>query len=166
MVATPRVKLGASTGNRKWYIDVNTAASGAAVWAPVGGVTDFKPSRDGNMEDDSDFDSGGYQSETKTAEKWSADLKVARKVTTASALAYDPGQEFLRAKSQGVFGVANSCEIRYYEMEPAGPRIEAFQGRCAVDYTDDGGGMTALSTASIKMMGQGALVAIAHPAAA
>lgn len=164
MAATPRVILGPSTGNRKWYLDVNTAASGAvAAWVPVSGITDFKPGRDGNMEDDSDFDSGGFQSETKTAEKWSADVKLMRKVTTASATAYDPGQETLRLKSYGKFGVANSVEIRYYEMEPEGPRIEAYQGRCAVAWSDDGGGMTALSTSTVKLSGQGALVAIAHP---
>lgn len=163
MVAPARNVLGPSTLNRKWWIDVDTGTTGTPVWTPVGGVTDFKPSRDSNMEDDSDFDSGGYQSETKTAEKWSADLKVARKVTGASATAYDAGQEFLRLKSYGQMGVANSASIRYYEMEPGGPRVEAYQGRCSVGWTDDGGNMTALSTSSVKLGGQGVLVAIAHP---
>ncbi len=162
-----RVQLGASTVNRKWYLDVNTALGGAAAtWTPVGGMTDFKPGRDANKEDSSDFDSGGFMSKTKTGEAWSVVLKVARKVRRATPTAYDPGQEFLRAKGQGKMGVANSCEIRFYEMEEGGPRVEAFQGLCSVDYSDDGGGMTALSTASITLDGQGALVAIAHPAAA
>jgi len=60
--------------------------------------------------------------------------------------------------------VANSAEIRYYEMETGGPRIEAYQGRCAVAWSDDGGGMTALRTATVKLSGQGVLTAIAHPA--
>lgn len=164
--STPRAPLGASTTNRKWYLDVNTAAAGAAspLWVPVSGVTDFKPDRSANTQDDSDFDSGGFGSMTKTGEDWSITVKLARKVTTASATAYDPGQEFLRQHSQGKFGVANSVNVRYYEMEPGGPRVEAYQGRCAVEWTDDGGNNTALSTVTCKMDGQGALVAIAHPA--
>ena len=61
-------------------------------------------------------------------------------------------------------GVANSVEIRYYEMEPSGPRGEAYQGRAAVSFAEEGGAMTALSTATCDLMGQGALTAIAHPA--
>jgi hypothetical protein len=163
MPAPARVVLGPSTVNRKWYLDVNTGTTAAPVWTPVGGINSFTPSRDGNMEDDSDFDSGGFQSETKTAEKWSAEVKLARKVTAASVTAYDPGQEFLRQKSYGKFGVANSAEIRYYEMELGGPRVEAYQGRCAVAFTEDGGAMTGLSTATCRLSGQGALTAIAHP---
>lgn len=158
-----RVVLGASTTTRSWYVDCNTGTTAVPIWTPVGGISDFKPSRDGSMEDDSDFDSGGYQSETKTAEKWGADLKLVRKVTAASSTAYDPGQEFLRAKSEGTFGVANSAEIRYYEMETGGPRIQAYQGRCAVGWSEDGGGMTSLRTATVKMSGQGRLNSIVHP---
>lgn len=163
MTVPARVQLGASTTTRSWYLDVNTGSTASPTWTPVGGIADFKPSRAGNMEDDSDFDSGGYQSDTKTAEKWSADVKLGRKVTAASSTAYDPGQEFLRLKSEGKFGVANSCEIRYYEMEVGGPRVQAYRGRCGVDYTEDGGGMTSLRTATVKLAGQGALTAIAHP---
>ncbi len=164
MPAPARVTLGPSTTVRSWWLDVNTGSTAVPIWTPVGGISNFKPSRDGNMEDDSDFDAGGFQSETKTAEKWSADVTLARKVTAASTTAYDPGQEFLRLKSYGKFGVANSCELRYYEMEEGGPRAEAYQGRASVAYSEEGGGMTALRTASCKLSGQGALVAIAHPA--
>lgn len=161
-----RVVLGPSTVNRKWYLDVNTSSTVTPTWVPVGGITNFSPSREGNMEDDSDFDSGGFQSETKTAEKWSADVNLARKVTATSTTTYDPGQEFLRLKSYGKMGVANSADIRYYEMEEGGPRVEAYRGRAAVAFSEDGGPMTGLSTATCRLSGQGALVAIAHPAAA
>jgi hypothetical protein len=163
MPAPDRVPLGPSTVNRKWYVDVNTGTTAAPVWTPVRGINSFSPSREGNTEDDSDFDSGGFQSDTKTAEKWSAEMKLARKVTAASITAYDPGQEFLRLKSYGKMGLANSAEVRYYEMEQGGPRVEAYQGRCAVAFTEDGGGMTGLSTATCNLSGQGALFPIAHP---
>lgn len=163
MPAPARIALGASTTNRKWFLDVQTGTAAAPVWTPVGGMIDFKPSRDGNMEDSSDYDSGGFQSETKTAEKWMADVKLGRKVTAGSTTTYDAGQEFLRLKSYGKFGVANSADIRYYEMEQGGPRIEAYRGNAAVAFTEEGGAMTGLSTASCKLSGQGALLTIAHP---
>lgn len=163
MPAPARTKLGASTTNRKWFLDVNTGTDAAPNWVAVNGIMDFKPARDANLEDDSDFDSGGFGSQSKTAESWSVEFKVGRKVTTASVTAYDPGQEALRARSHGKMGVANSIGIRYYEMEPGGPRVEAYRGRAAVTFTDDGGGVKALATASVKLAGQGELAPIAHP---
>ncbi len=163
MPAPARVPLGPSTVNRGWWVDVNTGTTAAPVWTPVGGIISLNPSREGNMEDDSDFDSGGFQSETKTAEKWGLELKLGRKVTAASTTAYDPGQEFLRLKSEGKFGVANSAEVRFYEMEEGGPRQLAYRGRAAVSYSEDGGTMTALRTATCNLSGQGVLAPIAHP---
>lgn len=163
MPAPARIPLGPSTTVRAMWLDVNIGSSAAPNWIPVNGISNFKPSRDGNMEDDSDFDSGGFQSETKTAEKWSVDITLMRKVTAASSTTYDPGQEFLRLKSYGQMGVANSCEIRYYEMESGGPRQEAYQGRCSVSYGEEGGSMTSLRSTSVKLSGQGRLSPIAHP---
>jgi hypothetical protein len=166
MVAPARVPLGASTTNRKWYLDVDTSVTDTPTWTPVNGIMEFTNSHDSNLEDDSDFDSGGFGSSTKTGETWGASFKVARKVTAASALAYDPGQEFLRDKSIGKMGPANSAKVRWYEMEEDGPREEAYSGRAAVTWDPDGGGVTALSTASVTLQGQGQLTQTAHPDAA
>lgn len=162
MTATVKEPLGASTTNRKWYLDVNTGTSGAPVWLGVFGITEFKPTVDPNFEDDSDFDSEGAKSSTKTAYGWGVEAKLARKVTTDDATAYDPGQEFLRAKSDEL-GAANSVQIRFYEMEPGGPREEAYVGMVGVDWQPDGGPMTALSTVAVNLRGQGARTPIAHP---
>lgn len=163
MPATTKVPLGASTTVRKWYLDVNTGTAAAPVWTGVFGMQDFKPALDPTLQDDSDFDGGGYKSQTKTAEAWALELKVARKVTAASALAYDPGQEFLRLKSIGTFGPANSVGIRYYEMEPGGPRVEAYSGTAAVTWSPEGGSMDATDSVAIKLVGQGKLTPITHP---
>lgn len=163
MVALARTPLGTSTTNRKWWCDVNTGTTTTPVWVPLSGITDFKPDRNAATQDDTDFDSGGFGSMVKTGESWSITLKLKRGVTAASPTAYDPGQEFLRAAAQGKFGVANSVGVRYYEMEPGGPRIEAFQGRAAVEWSDDGGNSNALSTVTCKLDGQGVLVALTHP---
>lgn len=162
--ATTPVPLGPSTLNRKWYLDVNTGTAAAPVWLAVNGITNFKPARNPDMKDDSDFNSGGFGSTTKTAETWSVETKVARKVTLASVTAYDPGQELLRLRSYGQTGPANTVNMRYYEMTPGGPRIEAYAGNAAIDWSDDGGDYAAISTSTVKLMGQGLLASIAHPA--
>lgn len=162
MPAPARVTLGPATTNRKWYLDVNTGTTATPIWTPVAGIESLNPKRDSNLEDDSDFDSGGFESSTKTTEKWELEVSLVRK-TGATLTSYDVGQEFLRTKSYGSMGVANSAEIRYYEMEPSGPRVEAYQGRAAVSFTEKGGNMKALSMADVKLTGQGRLSSITHP---
>ncbi|WP_116051678.1 phage tail tube protein [Amycolatopsis palatopharyngis] len=163
MPATTKVPLGASTTTRKWYLDVNTGTDATPTWVGVHGITEFKPAMDPTLQDDSDYDSEGYKSQTKTAEEWAVEAKVVRKVTAADATAYDPGQEFLRTKSVGKFGVANSAQIRYYEMEPGGPRVEAYKGNAAVTWSPEGGAMDELDMVSVTLTGQGKLEPITHP---
>lgn len=238
MPATTKTPLGASTTNRKWYLDVDTnydiadfsatvdatadtftktahgllanepvrftgtlpaplaagttyyvrdvtantfkvsaTVGGAAVditaagtvmvvpqpnWVGVFGMTDLVPTLDNTLQEDSDYDSDGYKSQTKTASQWSLTATVKRAVTTASPTAYDPGQEAIRlAGDQN--GVANSVYVRWYEMEPAGPRVEAYEGLGAVSWSPNGGPMDSLSTVSFTITGQGKRIAVAHP---
>ncbi len=162
MAAPARVPLGAATGNSKWWLDVNTGTTGSPVWLPVCGISEFEGTTDPNLEDDSDFDSEGWASQTKTGDGFMLNVKLQRKVTTADATAYDPGQEYLRAKADGM-GAANSADVRWYEMTDDGPREEAYRGRVAVAWKPDGGARTALSTVSLTLQGQGKRTAIAHP---
>lgn len=161
--ATTKVPLGATTTNRKWYLDVydddDTSVLG------VFGMTEFQPATEPTLQEDSDFDGEGYKSQSSTALAWSCTGKLRRGVTTADATEYDPGQERLREASN-LIGTGNSVKIRYYEMEPDGPRVEAWSGRAAVTWSEDGGGMDALSMVSFTLTGQGKRVAIAHPDAA
>ena len=162
ITATAKAPLGASTTNRKWYLDVNTGTAAAPLWKGVFGVTEFQAKVEGSLQDDSDFDGNGWKSSTNSANAWSIELKVKRAVTAALATAYDPGQEVLRIASDKT-GVANSVPVRWYEMEAGGPKVEAYAGTAAVTYSEDGGNMEALSMASITLTGQGARAVIVHP---
>lgn len=162
---TTKAPLGASTLNRKWYLDVNTGTSGTPVWTGVFGITDFKPLNNGTLQDDSDFDGEGFKSSTQTAIEWGFELKCKRAVTADDETEYDPGQEVLRLASLGM-GVDNSVDVRYYEVTAGGPAVEAYRGKVVITYEDDGGDMAALSSASIKGAGQGKRTAITHPSVA
>jgi hypothetical protein len=164
MPVPTRVPLGASTTQLMWYLDIDTNNSVASPnWVPLMGITEFQQKLDPNLEDDSDFDSGGFQSETKTAEKWSLELKIARKMTVADNTVYDVGQEYLRGRAIGKMGPANAAHIRFYEMTSGGPRAEAYDGFAAVTWSPDGGKMSDLNTVSVTLSGQGRLNQITHP---
>lgn len=164
MPVPTRTPLGASTTMRQWYLDVDTAGSTVSpTWVGVFGIMELKPGLEPTKQDDSDYDSGGFQSKTKTAEAWSVELKIGRKVQVADGTQYDPGQEFLRTKSFGQMGPANSVHIRYYEMQDNGPRVEAYEGWASVGWSPDGGKMEDLNLVSVTLDGQGKLSQITHP---
>lgn len=159
--ATVKAPLGASTTNRKWYLDIDTGTV-TPEWTGVFGIQEFKDGLENTLQDDSDFDGEGWKSQTVSANAWMLELKCKRAVQAESATAYDPGQEVLRAAAQET-GIANSVHVRWYEMEPGGPRVEAYEGFAAVSWSPDGGGMDALSTVTVTLTGQGKRVEITHP---
>lgn len=162
MAATTKVPLGAATLNRKWFLDVNTGTDEAPEWTGVFGVTEFKDVLEGSMQDDSDFDSGGWLSETNSANRWKIEGKVIRKTLAATPTAYSPGQEAIRLAAAKT-GVENVIGVRWYEMEPGGPRVEAYEGKAACSWSPDGGSTEAVSTASFTLSGRGARISITHP---
>lgn len=166
MPSTEKTPLGASTLNRKWYLDVNTGTLLLPVWTGVFGISDLQPSVDTTMQDDSDYDSEGYRSSTATALGWALNLTLQRKTTVAAADEYDPGQEALRLVADEM-GTDNRVHIRWYEMNgDLGPQTEAFEGHASVSWSPNGGPMDALSTVAVVLQGQGKRTAIAHPDAA
>jgi len=162
MASIARAPLGAATTVRKWYLDVNTGTTAAPIWVGVFGVSDFKQSRSPVWKDTSDFDSGGDKSSTSTARDWGVDFKLTRKSDSTVPTTYDPGQEALRLRAE-LLGLSNNIELRFYEMETGGPRVEAYQGTVGVEWTPEGGNMEDTDSVSVKLMGQGVRTAIAHP---
>lgn len=156
-----RAPLGASTTNRKWYLDVIDPDGTPGVWIGVFGIQEMKPRpSEPTTQDDSDMDGEGWKSNAVTALTWGADGKVLRKLNAANAQAYDPGQEVIRKAGRKV---GNVLHVRYYEMEPNGPRIEAYEGDVTVTWTPDGGNMESLDTAAFSLTGRGKPTLITHP---
>lgn len=162
-----RTPLGASTTTRKWWLDVRPGitASGQTPGSFVGvfGIGEMKPKQaEPTEQNDSDYDGEGYTSSTVTALTHGVEGKLHRKTLASDPTAYDPGQELLRLAALEM-GALNRVEYRLYEMEPGGPRVEAYQGFASVTWSPDGGGMDALDTVSFALKGQGRLFAITHP---
>lgn len=159
-----RVQLGASTTNRKYYLDVvDPDATGEDVWIGVFGLQEGKPRpSEAVTQDDSDFDGEGYKSQVVTAITWGFDGKLLRKLDGTDQTAYDPGQEILRKVASRIGG---RVKARYYEMEPDGPREEAMTGWATVTYAPDGGNMESLDTVAFTLTGRGKPLSIEHPEA-
>jgi hypothetical protein len=163
MAHVDRTVLGAATSPAKWYLDINTGASYAApTWTAVNGVSNFVPKHEPTLQDDSDYSSGGYGSQAKTGLSWSGEITVGRKVTLASATVYDPGQEALRAAAD-LLTAARIVDVRWYEVTPGGPIVEAYRGYAEVSYAQGGGAYNDLETATITLSGRGARETITHP---
>lgn len=156
-----------STLARKFKVEVLAGAEdpeGASpVWLPVRGIQELTPSKEDNLEDDSDYDSDGWTSQVRTGQSWGLEMTVGRKMAgAAEALTYDPGQELIRAASDQ-FGVDGTVWVRWFNREGGD---EAYQGRAQAGFTDNGGGVTALSTAGISLTGTGKRERITNPATA
>lgn len=135
------------------------------VWTVVRGRTDFKPGLDSTLQEDSDMDSLGWKSQTRTAAMWKMEFKVVRKAMASvlsggATTSYDPGQEALRIAGDQI-GPYNTVSCRWYKLGAV--RTEAYQGYAAVSWSPDGGSMDGLDTATVTLDGQGQRVAIAHP---
>ncbi|WP_193118441.1 phage tail tube protein [Brachybacterium tyrofermentans] len=151
-----------STLARKFKVEVLPGADDptADSWLPIRGVQEFTPGKDDNLEDDSDYDSDGWTSQTRTGQSWSLSVKVARKQSGAAGeLEYDPGQEIVRAASDQ-FGIDGTVHVRWYNRNGGD---EAYQGRAMAGFADDGGSTTALSTATLTLTGNGARERIDNP---
>jgi hypothetical protein len=164
--AITRVPLGASTFVHKWCLDINSATYATPTWVGFFGTNDFVFTIDPSTEDDGDLDSPGWGSEIVTSRKWKAETTVIRKVTAASATAYDPGQELARLAAFEL-GAANRLDVRIYEMVTSGPKVEAYRGYASVQWVPVGGDNKALDKVKVTFNGSGELAKLTpHPATA
>lgn len=154
-----------STLARKFKVEVmpgDGKPDDDASWVPIRGVQEFNPSKDDNLEDDSDYDSDGWTSQTRTGQSWSLEVKVGRKASGGDKVEYDEGQEIVREASDQ-FGIDGTVLVRWFNRDGGD---EAYQGRAQAGFTDDGGSNTALSTATITLTGNGKRHRIDNPAEA
>ncbi|MFE5777079.1 phage tail tube protein [Brachybacterium sp. NPDC056505] len=149
-----------STLARKFKVQVlaGSADPEAAEWIDLRGIQELTPGKEDNLEDDSDYDSDGWTSQVRTGQSWSLEVKALRKMSADKA--YDPGQEIVRTASDQ-FGVDGTVLVRWFNRDGGD---EAYQGRAQAGFTDDGGSVTDLSTATITLTGTGKRETIANPA--
>ena len=155
--------LGATTTARKWRVEVDTSSTATPSWVKVMGITEATPNPGTAVQEDTgDYDGEGYGSSTAVGLDHGLTMTVRRAPQRETPTAYDPAQEFIRLKALQT-GILNEVHVRYFELEPGGPRVEAYEGYFSASWANSGGGPRALSSATITLTGQGALLSIAHP---
>jgi hypothetical protein len=135
-----------------WLLEVAAYTDGTepTTYTRVYGITDYTPPGvSKNLEDDSDFDSGAWGSQTGTGLDYeiSGTVKVPR-----AGLAVDPGQEILRAagKSVGEDGYVHFRTIK-------NGAETGHKGVADASFNEGGGSRTDLTKAEFTLAGRGAL---------
>ena len=136
-----------------WELSVAAFVDGATptTFTRVFGITDFTPPGvSKNLEDDSDFDSGAWGSQTGTGLDYeiSGSVKVARATATP-----DAGQEILRAAGKSV---GEDGYVHFRTIKKDG--TAGHKGLADATFTESGGSRTDLTKADFTLAGRGELL--------
>lgn len=146
-----------------WALEVAPWNNGVAPttdagWTRVRGLQEFTPPAiEKNLEDDSDFDSGAWGSQTATGISWTAEGTVKRPRGTA----VDPGQLILEDAGLAILE-DGYVHLRMFDKQGG----TAKQGVADVTFVENGGPKTDLKTAAVTFTGRGELVDITNPSTA
>lgn len=146
---------------RRWALQLDmSAAKDGSDWQTVIGVTEFNPAAEPNIEDSSDYDSGGWAGNTKTGQSWELGVTINRRINDQVKV-YHPTHEAFRAASYA-FGSASEVHVRYYDRDGL---PEAYEGTALVTWAPSGGEYTALDQVEMTLTGTGPLLLITNPVA-
>ncbi|MEV7793423.1 hypothetical protein AB0O68_15730 [Streptomyces sp. NPDC087512] len=146
---------------REWRLEVNMGTDAAPDWQLCPGVREFQPSAEPNIEDSSDYDSGGWAGNTKTAQSWELSVTIRRKANKAQKI-YHPVHEAIRLASDE-YGEANLVPLRWMNRQGL---PEAYEGKAIPTWAPAGGEYSALGEVEITFTGDGPRTPITNPLAA
>jgi hypothetical protein len=137
-----------------WRLDVDQdLVTGSGNWLQVKGAEALAPTIAPTTADTTDFDSVGWASSAVT-------LRGAQIVGTAQRKLYssvrDPGQEFIRARSEDLA----LFHARIYERVSGG---EAYDAWCTAQWVQQSGGPSDIVKADFTLLVQGARSVITNP---
>ncbi|MCZ7376549.1 phage tail tube protein [Micromonospora sp. WMMC250] len=141
---------------RRFRLQVNTGTTGSPIWTTVTGLTDFKPTINPTLQDDSDYETDGWNSSEKTAQGWQVEATILLK---EEAGLFNAAVEKMRLASDK-FGDSSRVEVRWYDKQG---KPEAYQGTAIVTWERANSGNTDLDAAKVTLTGRGARVEIANP---
>lgn len=143
---------------RRYRLEINLGTVAVPVWTLVPGVREFKPGIDGKIEDSSDYESGGWNGNTKPAQEWKLEVKVNHKADSVTG-AINAAHAALELASRS-FGAASYVAVRYYDRSG---NTDAWSGSALVTWGPDGGSHENLDTVTVTLTGDGLLTQIASP---
>lgn len=124
---------------RRFRLDANVGTELAPDWQWFPGIVEFKPSNEANLEDDNDYDGDGALGVTKTAQKWSLEVKFSRKILNASGQ-LNPVHAYVEERSE-LFPPESIVHLRWFDRKGILPGKEGFS---EVEWEPEGGEATDL----------------------
>src|SRR5579875_2561405 len=144
----------------RYALDVNTGTYDSPTWTRVRGVTTIQRTMNYTNEDDSDTDSGQWDSTLDTSLGWTITGTCKRGRGKISGT-FDPGQEALRVAGDAL-GAAHIVDVRFYDRAATSVADEAKRGFATSQWAPQGGNKTG-DKVNFTLTGQGALVDIDNP---
>lgn len=142
---------------RRYRMQINTGSAAAPVWTTITGLTDFKPKVSPRLEDDSDYETDGWDSSEKTSQGWSIEATILLKDDGSGT--FNAGVEKMRLAADQ-FGDASRVDVRWFDKQG---RPEAYQGTGIVEWERASTGNTDLDGAKVTITGRGARTSIVNP---
>lgn len=135
-----------------WQVEVAAYTDGTAptTWTRLLGITELTPPQtEKNLEDDGEYDGTHWGSQISTQISWTAEATVK---TPRAGMTADPGQEILKTAGRGVLeeGLAH---VRFIQTGAT----TGEEGIADVQWMENGGPKTDLTTAAVTMTGRGEL---------
>ncbi|MFE7073808.1 phage tail tube protein [Streptomyces sp. NPDC057620] len=147
---------------RRWRLQINMAYPDDLVtpdWVTVIGIAEFTPpAPQPNNEDSSDYESAGWNGNTKTAQEWELPVTLNRKINDVVKV-FHPTHEKLR-QAAWKFGSKSKAHLRWFDRDGL---PEAYEGKGIVQWEYSGGEHTALEQVTVTITGDGELLLIDNP---
>lgn len=154
-VETPETALA-----RRFRVEINMGTDATPDWKVLPGVVGFEWTADPNIEDFTEYDSGGWKGNEKTGQEWEATVTFNRKMNTEQT-AFAATHEKIRT-AFFAYGGANKIHMRFFDRNGL---PEAYEGKAIPAWEPQNDEGTDLDQVQVTFTGDGPLALIANPAA-
>lgn len=144
----------------RFALEINMGSRATPDWQRVAGIKSLSDTIDPTMQDNTDYDSGPWMSQTKTALAWSLELTLNLGTLYTTNVEHPTHTRLRRAATR--FDQEGFVEARWFDRNG---QPEAYQGIASVTWARAGGEKSDLDTATVTFTGQGARIEITNPVA-
>lgn len=144
---------------RRFAVEIDMATPAPAVWTPLPGIEELKPTWEQRRDKDESYDDAGAERETVTGSSWKLELKLIHRAGP-DGVTFNAVQEYLRGKAQAEDTLSGEVHARWFDRSGVG---EAWDGRALVTWQPEGGNGGARDIVTMVLSGQGKRIPITNP---
>ncbi|MET0492919.1 MAG: IPT/TIG domain-containing protein [Actinoplanes sp.] len=144
---------------RRFAVEIDMVSPAPAIWSPLPGVEELKPTWEQRREKDEDYDDAGAERETVTGSNWKLEIKLIHRAGP-DGVTFNPVQEFVRGRAQAEDSLTGEIHVRWFDRSGVG---EAWDGRALATWQTEGGNGGARDMVTVVLSGQGKRIPIVNP---